>query len=161
MGRHSEGGVGGPGGGSLEAIWIKRERKAPMDPVEEAEVVEGHGLAGNVEQASRRQVTILSAGAWRDAVDELGTEVEPAARRANFLVSGLELAETVGRVLTLGDARVRIEGETLPCRRMDEAEPGLQEALRPEWRGGVFGRVLSGGIVRVGDPVTWESPPES
>jgi MOSC domain-containing protein YiiM len=39
---------------------------------------------------------------------------------------------------------------------MDEATPGLQAALRPNWRGGVFAQVLDGGIVRVGDPVEWE-----
>jgi MOSC domain-containing protein YiiM len=36
---------------------------------------------------------------------------------------------------------------------MEEAAPGLQAALRPDWRGGVFTQVLIGGVIRVGDQV--------
>lgn len=144
------------GAGRLEAIWIKRERRGPMDPVDRAEAIEDHGLAGNVEQARRRQVTILSAEAWATMMEELDAELDPAARRANLMVSGLELAETVGRVLAVGDVRIRVEGETRPCGRMDEALSGLRAAMEPGWRGGVFGVVLSGGTLRVGDPAGWE-----
>jgi MOSC domain-containing protein YiiM len=38
---------------------------------------------------------------------------------------------------------------------MDEAYPGLREALTPNWRAGAFGVVLVGGTIAVGDPVTW------
>lgn len=41
---------------------------------------------------------------------------------------------------------------------MDEAAPGLRSALVPDWRGGVFAQVIEGGVVRLGDAVTWESP---
>ncbi|MGH7650467.1 MAG: hypothetical protein ACREMS_01360 [Gemmatimonadaceae bacterium] len=53
-------------------------------------------------------------------------------------------------------SRILIGGELTPCERMDEALPGLRAAMRPEWRGGVFGRVMSAGIIRVGYPVAWE-----
>jgi hypothetical protein len=38
---------------------------------------------------------------------------------------------------------------------MEEAHAGLQSALRPDWRGGVFGEVLDDGRIAVGDPVEW------
>jgi MOSC domain-containing protein YiiM len=41
---------------------------------------------------------------------------------------------------------------------MDEALPGLQAALKPEWSGGVFAQVLDGGTIRVGDTIAWEAP---
>lgn len=43
---------------------------------------------------------------------------------------------------------------------MDDGCDGLQEALDPGWRGGVWGRVLDDGQIAVGDPVCLESSAE-
>lgn len=141
--------------GRLESIWRKPDRREPMERLEEARLVEGRGLAGNCHQGGRRQVTVIAREAWRRAEEELGRSVDPAARRANLLVSGIELADSEGRVLAVGPGRILVRGETTPCSRMDEQADGLQEVLRPEWRGGVYGEVRAGGRLRVGDPVRW------
>ncbi len=139
----------------VEAIWRKRARRGPMDPLEGAELVADVGLAGSANQGGRRQVTVISVEAWERATAALGREVDPAARRANLLVRGIELRDSRDRTLLVGACRILVGGETKPCNRMDEAAWGLQEALRPEWRGGVYGRVLEGGLIRLGDPVRW------
>ena len=139
----------------LETIWRKRARRGPMDPLEDAELVADAGLADNANQGGRRQVTVISVEAWERATAALGREVDPAARRANLLVRGIDLRDSRDRTLVVGACRILVGGETRPCDRMDEAAWGLQEALRPEWRGGVYGRVLEGGPIRLGDPVRW------
>lgn len=141
------------GTGRVEAIWLKPERKGPMEPAREAELVAGRGLAGNAHQGGRRQVTVISCEAWEAVREELGVDVPHEARRANLLVSGVELEGTVGRILEVGGARMEIGGETRPCARMDEAEAGLKEAMVPAWRGGVYAVVLDDGRVRAGDSV--------
>jgi MOSC domain-containing protein YiiM len=130
-----------------------------MDPVREARLVPGQGIQGSVGRSRRRQVTLLAREAWESATAMLGRDPGPIFRRANILVSGIELAHTRGRVLLVGSCRIAIGGELTPCERMDEAAPGLREALRPDWRGGVFGEVLEGGPVSVGDDVAWEPDP--
>lgn len=144
--------------GRLDAIWIKRAHMGSMDASDEAELVAGRGIRGNADQGRRRQVTVIERGAWDAALEELGDAVAPTARRANLLVSGVSLAETRGRVLRVGSCRLEIGGETRPCYRMDEALEGLQEALRKDWRAGVFCVVLDDGVIRVGDPVMLEEP---
>lgn len=139
--------------GRLEAIWLKPERNAPMEPVQEARLVAGEGLVGNANRGGRRQVTVISREAWDAVCEDLGVDVPPAARRANLLVSGVELEGTAGCVLEIGGVPMEIGGETRPCGRMDEAEPGLREALVPAWRGGVFAVVVGDGEIRPGDAV--------
>lgn len=139
--------------GRLERIWVKRSRKGVMDPADSARLLPDHGLEGNPRHGSRRQVTIIEAEAWEEMMRELGADVDPSARRANLLVSGVRLRDTRGRLLLVGECAIEIGGETRPCERMDDALPGLREAMKPDWRGGVFGRVLVGGMVRVGDRV--------
>lgn len=148
--------------GRVEAIWLKRAHRGKMDPVPEARAVAGKGLEGGVDRSRRRQVTLLEREAWERSVAEAAggdpAAADPSARRANVLVSGVALARTRGRVLRVGEVRLTIGGELTPCERMDEALPGLQAALRPDWRGGVFAQVLTDGVIRVGDAIEWESP---
>ena len=145
------------GGARLEAIWVKTAQGGPMRSVPEGTLVAGSGLEGNANLGGYRQVTVLDADAWQAATEEAGADVGPEARRANLLVRGLDLAETRDRVLKVAGCRIAIRGETLPCERMDEAAPGLKEALRPSWRGGVYGMVLEGGPVALGDAVAFEA----
>jgi MOSC domain-containing protein YiiM len=141
--------------GHVEKLWIKRAHRGPMDSVLEARLVPGRGMEGSVGRSRRRQVTLLSRDAWESATADVGHDPGPICRRANILVSGIDLAHTRGRVLLVGSCRIKIGGELTPCERMDEAAPGLRQALRTDWRGGVFGEVIDEGTVNVGDTVTW------
>ena len=136
--------------GKIAAIWLKRFKRGPMDPVFAAQLTAGRGLAGNANQGGRRQVTIIDEAAFADA------GADPSVRRANIMLRGVDLRGSRGRILRLGACRIRIFGETRPCERMEEAKPGLREYLRHEWRGGVFGEVVEGGLVSVGDDAAFE-----
>jgi MOSC domain-containing protein YiiM len=142
--------------GRLEAIWIKRMKRGPMDPVTQANLVAGRGIEGNANQGGKRQVTLIEQEMWEEVLRGLNASVPPSARRANLMLNGIRLAESHGRVLRVGSCRIQIYGETRPCERMDEAHLGLREALKPNWGGGAYGEVLDDGRIEVGDTASWE-----
>lgn len=144
-----------PQPGVLERIWIKRAHRGPMDPFSRATLRADEGLVGNADRRGRRQITLIERATWDRLMAALGATVDPSARRANLMVSGVRLAESRGRILLVGTCRIRINGETKPCERMDEALAGLRMAMYPDWGGGAYGEALDSGEIAVGDPVQW------
>jgi MOSC domain-containing protein YiiM len=140
----------------LERIWIKRMKRGPMDPVDKARVVAGKGIVGNANQGGKRQVTILSARHWEQVTASLAEAPDPRERRANLLVSDVDFTGARGKILKIGDVRVRIYGQTTPCERMEMAAPGLKAAMQVPFGGGAFGEILDDGEIAVGDPVVIE-----
>jgi MOSC domain-containing protein YiiM len=151
-------GTGTDGGttGQVVALWRKRAIRGVMDPSDRVTMVENHGILGDANAGrSKRQITVIEAEVSDQIRAEL-PDVDPAMRRANVMVRGIRLANARDRVLRIGEVRIRLLGETRPCERMDEACPGLMDALVPGLRAGSYCRVLSGGVVRLGDAVQVE-----
>jgi MOSC domain-containing protein YiiM len=134
-------------------------RSAPGRPPQERpsiDLVEGKGVHGDHTFGRMRHVTIIFDDDWRAAAATLAREVDPVGRRANVLVSGGDGARLVGSTIRLGGARIEVKGVTQPCPVMEKAAPGMEAALKPAGRGGVWGRVLAGGTVRPGDELVVE-----
>ena len=121
-----------------------------MRPLSRARLETGIGLDGDkhANAASRRQVLIAD----REALDEL--ELEPGVIKENITVEGLDVMKLApGTQLRLGvEAVVELTSVCEPCFRMDEIRPGLKAEL--EDRRGMNSRVISGGQIAVGDPIT-------
>ncbi len=154
--------------GRLQAIAIRRKRRAPTEACETAQVTAAGGLIGDhAGRSTDRLVTVMACEAWQAALEELGLPATGAGalpwtvRRANLLTGGVELPRAAGGVIAIGTLTLEVTGQTWPCRRMEEAQPGLLRALARDWRGGVTCKVLVPAAIAIGDPVTVPvSPPE-
>ena len=138
--------------GTIVALQL-RPTKGQTEEAERLELNSEVGVEGDHGRSKKRQVTLLSEEAWGDACGELEVELSWRTRRANVLVRGIDLGSTIGSEIELGGCRLRIHGETHPCGSMDESAMGLQAALTPHCRGGVYGEVLEGGSIAPGDRV--------
>ena len=144
--------------GTLERIWIKRAKGGPMDPAATALLEPGRGLRGNANRGGKRQVTLIALERWNEMTAILGVDLDPSVRRANLMVSGIDLRNSRGRTLRIGETRLLINGETRPCEQMEDACAGLREVMRERWGGGAFAEVVEGGEIRTGDAADWELP---
>ena len=148
--------------GRLIGIARRAAPRAPMETIEESTITIALGVEGDHRgivrpgKQPKRQVTLLAREAWEAACGELGRDIPWTARRSNLLVESLALPRRAGDVIAIGDVRLRVHLEIDPCQRMEEAAPGLQAALMPDWRGGVGCEVLKGGRIALGDEVRIE-----
>lgn len=151
--------------GRLIGMARRSASRAPIEELESGFIGVDCGLEGDHRgrvkpgKLPKRQVTILAREDWDAACADLGKSVPWTARRANLFIEGLRLPRRAGDIVAIGAARLEIMLETDPCQRMDEAEPGLQDALRPDWRGGVCCRVIEGGVIALGDTIRIEEKP--
>ena len=135
----------------IEKLWVKPAKGAAMEPAEELTIVADEGVSGNKPQ--QRHVTFIAQERWAELMNQMGADLDPATRRANVLLSGIDLIESTGKTIRIGDVELIVRGETLPCRQMEAALPGLEEAMRDRWGGGAWTEVVTGGTIRTGDAV--------
>lgn len=140
--------------GLLKAIAYRPVDGRQMMEVTQVTVEVGHGFNTENRPTGKREVTLLSAEAWEQTCHELESRLPWHSRRANLLIEGIDLPATIGWTVHIGAIALKIHGETRPCKLMDEQFSGLRNALLPDCRGGVFGQVVTGGTVCVGDSVS-------
>ena len=148
--------------GRLLGIARHARPRGPMETIDHVHVTITDGVHGDFRGGlkpgrNKRQVTLLGAEGWREALDKVKAEVSWEQRRANLLVEGVALQDaTGGRIIFESGLVLEVTGECDPCTRMEEVAAGLKEALQPDWRGGVTTNVIESGLIRVGDNVRIE-----
>jgi len=142
--------------GKVIGIATRIEKRAPMVVYASAKVTFDKGIGDDSRGLIKgdRQVTIMTVEGWEAACQELDRNLHWTVRRANIIIEGVDLENTKGNLLKIGNFMLEITGELKPCYRMDEQKVGLTQALTPNWRGGVMCKILSEGVVNEQDEVT-------
>ena len=127
-----------------------------MRLVDTAELVAGHGVMGDRTAGlgiPGSHVTLIGAEGIEAMVRETGIPLAPHQTRRNILTRGIDLTSLIGRRFRVGDAECLGVKECTPCNHLESMTyAGVRAALAD--RGGLRADVLTGGSVRVGDPVT-------
>jgi MOSC domain-containing protein YiiM len=139
--------------GKVLGIALRCKDKTKMNPVSEARAVKEDGLEGDNPVIPNRGITFIAREQWETVMKELGVDLPWWTRRANVLVDAPSLAHLIGKTVRVGEIEVAIQAETKPCDLMDKQHMGLRNALKPDCRAGVYGRVMKGGSINIGDTV--------
>ena len=135
----------------IERLWIKPAAGAAMEPTEQLTIRAEGGIEGNKPQ--QRPITFIAQERWNELMSDMGSDLDPATRRANVLVSGIDLIESTGKTIRIGNVELIVRGETRPCGQMEAALPGLKAKMDERWGGGAWAEVVTGGTIRAGDEV--------
>jgi MOSC domain-containing protein YiiM len=146
--------------GSVVSIHLARAEGAPTFAVPEVRAVLGAGLEGDryfqggPGPGPEREVTLIQREALEAVAEEHGILLAPGEHRRNVVTAGVPLNDLVGEEFQVGAVRLRGLKLSEPCRYLEEltGKPGLLRAL--VHRGGLGARIVGGGVIRVGDPVT-------
>ncbi len=149
--------------GKILAIQIAPAAKAPPQSVESVSTEPGRGLTGDRYAAGRggflngavkpdKEVTLIESEAIAGAARDYAITLTHTETRRNLLTEGVPLNHLVGRTFRAGEVVLRGIELCEPCGYLEKmTQPGFQAAFRH--RGGLRTQVITGGTIRVGDPV--------
>jgi hypothetical protein len=144
-----------PGVGEVAALLVAANAEAPLRRVEEVEAIAGRGLAGDRYADGRGtfrgvrgyQLTLVSA----EQIDAVGITWEEARR--NVVTTGIDLNALVGTGFAIGEVECIGRRLAEPCSHLERVV-GRTGLMRPlVHRAGLRADIVSGGTLRVGDPV--------
>jgi MOSC domain-containing protein YiiM len=149
--------------GNVVSIFIAREAAIPMEAREEVNAIEGQGLQGDRYFDGRghwsktpgvgREVTLIEIEAIEALEIERNIAITPGATRRNVVTRGVPLNHLVGREFQLGAVRLRGTRLCEPCTYLEGlTQQGVLSGLIH--RGGLRAEIVTGGTIRVEDPVT-------
>jgi len=144
--------------GILQAICICPVKSEPMQKVEQVQAIAGRGLEGDRyceghgsfsgDKPEERQVSLMNALFFK------GSGFEFTDSRRNLFLFDVEVNRLIGRKFTIGEVVFGGVKYCFPCERpkmLSGKETSFAEAF---WdRGGIIAEVLSGGVIKVNDPV--------
>jgi MOSC domain-containing protein YiiM len=144
--------------GTVTHIFVAPAKRAPVQSLTSVEALSDTGLRGDRyadpknSRAPDNQVTLIELESIEAFARETGLPLSPGMPRRNIVTRGVRLNDLCGKRFSIGGAV--LEGLELcePCGLF--AKLTHREVLRFfAGRGGLRARVLSGGEIRVGDPV--------
>ncbi len=139
--------------GQLVSIYIGSQKGASKDPVNSAALIANEGLGGDHHAGLKphRQVSLFASETLRE-IKNAGIVVTAEELSANLLTEGIAIDTlTEGTRLKIGTAIIEISEARKPCGSLTKIDKRLPKATY--LRCGQFGRVLTGGVIYVGDTI--------
>jgi MOSC domain-containing protein YiiM len=139
--------------GKLTGVYVGRQKGEGKIAVESAELIADRGLEGDIHAGRdpRRQITLFASETLSE-IQNKGFRISAEALSANLFTENLDLNRLEPGVhLHIGETIIEIVEARRPCRSITKIDNRLPKLLYGQC--GQFGRILRGGVVRVGDRI--------
>ena len=147
-----------PKPGRVANLFVRPARVEAVRVLDTVIALTDVGLEGDQYQnhGGSRQVTLIQAEHLEVLASLLGlNKIAPELTRRNIVVRDINLVSLKGKRFQVGQALLEYSGECHPCSRMENNfGPGAYNAMRGH--GGITAKVVTCGIIKLGDFVTPE-----
>jgi MOSC domain-containing protein YiiM len=153
-------------GGRVVSIYVAPAAGAPMEQHSEALAVPRRGLAGDryfdgtgafstgaSPGREVTEVTLIEAEVIEHLRHDYGIDVDAADSRRNIVTRGVALNELVDCEFSVGGVRLQGAGLCEPCVSLVKSKANKHLLRGLAHKGGLRARILSHGVVAVGDAV--------
>ena len=140
--------------GTVLAVCISEQKGTQKHPIEEAELLENHGITGDAHAGTwHRQVSLLGAESVAKVQEKIAFPLKPGDFAENILTEGICLYTLpVGTKLLLGkDVIGEVTQIGKECHNDCAIRKAAGDCVMP--REGIFIRILRGGKLRAGDKI--------
>jgi MOSC domain-containing protein YiiM len=148
--------------GFVVSLHVAPVAAAVMQSRDQVDAVAGRGLDGDRyfagtgtysrDPGSGRHVTLVEIEAIESLKRDYGIELAPTQTRRNIITREVALNHLVDREFCIAEVRLRGMRLCEPCAHLEQlTKRGVLRGLIH--RGGLRAEVLSGGTIRIGDPI--------
>lgn len=134
------------------AVCISENKGERKTPVASVELRENHGIVGDAHAGEwHRQVSLLAAESI-EKMRRMGLDVDSGDFVENITTQGIDLpALPVGTRLTVGETLLEVTQIGKECHTRCAIYHQAGDCVMP--KEGIFARVITGGVVKPGDPI--------
>ncbi|MFC1970443.1 MOSC domain-containing protein [Chloroflexota bacterium] len=147
---------------SVVAVCTSKKKGTKKQPVPEVIIQKDYGVAGDAHAdcQTHRQISLLATESI-NKMREQGFDLKPGDFAENITTEGINLVSLpIGTRITAGNEVIlEISQIGKECHAACAIRRQVGDCIMP--REGVFGRVIHGGRVKAGDPISIEDTPTS
>lgn len=134
------------------AVCISENKGERKTPVASVELRENHGIVGDAHAGEwHRQVSLLAAESI-EKMRKMGLDVDSGDFAENITTEGIDLpALPIGTRLAVGETLLEVTQIGKECHTRCAIYHQAGDCVMP--KEGIFARVITGGVVKPGDPI--------
>ena len=139
-------------------LGITKNNNNKIEEVKEVKLLAGKGIIGdrhfNESNSLRNQITLIESENIDYYNKKFQTDFSYLDFRRNVITQGIKLNDLVGKILLIGNIKVKGHDLCRPCKHLEETLNGQDIVKEFLSRGGLRCEILTSGIINLKDKIS-------